>query len=282
MPIIFVHGWLPSVFKDAPISVILTGILIKTAVYGFIRFGIPLFFDSSYIIAPLMMALGVITIFYGAFIAYSKTDFRQFIAYSTLSHMGFSLIGLYSLNEIAWQGVVIQMFASFFSGAALFILAKIIYKQTNTYNLNEISGLWSVAKNTSGFTTFFVMLSLGLPGLISFVAEFLILVGVFNVSVSVAVMSSIGIILAAAYSLRIIQKLLIGEKKIVGEVKDMNNKEYVGLAFIMIIVIFMGIYTKSLTNFSQGAIKKSLEKPIEDYRDIKYKNSISVETKFLK
>ncbi len=178
-PVVPFHSWLPDAHSQAPTagSVDLAGILLKTAAYGMLRFAIPFFPNASQEIAPLAMWLGVAGIIYGAFVAYSQDDIKRMIAYTSISHMGFVLIGIYSFNQIAMQGVVVQMLAHGISAAGLFIISGQLYERLKTRDLNKMGGLSSRMSGIPPIAMFFAAASLGLPGLGNFVGEFLILVG---------------------------------------------------------------------------------------------------------
>lgn len=261
LPVIPFQGWLPITFKAAPVTAILTGLLIKTGAYGIIRFSIPMFMDASHIFAPAALVLGVVTILYAAFIAFSQTDLRLIAAYSGISHMGFILIGLYSFNELAWQGVVVQMVASAVSTSALVLIADSLLRRTGTCDINRMGGFWEKAPVLSGIGLFFAMASLGLPGLANFIAEFLILVGTFKVSILVAVLASLGVIAAAAYSLRIIQKVFVGNRVTEYELPEFNWKEKGTFGILIILLLWFGLYPKTLIERAKPAIEKGLTMP---------------------
>ena len=264
LPVIPVHGWMPSTFKAAPVAAILTGLLIKTGAYGIIRFAIPLFPDASMLFAPAAMILGLITIFYGAFIAFSQTDLRLIAAYSSISHMGFIIIGLYSLNQMAWQGVVIQMIASGVSTSALIIMSVWLKRATGTCDITKLGRVWESAPNSSGLGLFFAMAALGLPGLANFIAEFLILAGTFKVSILFSILASLGVIAAAAYSLRIIQKVFVGDKNYTEPVVEISWLERTTLGILMALLVWIGFNPKPIMQRSQPAIEKVLSVPPAD------------------
>jgi NADH-quinone oxidoreductase subunit M len=159
------------------------------------------------------MLLGVIGILYGAKLAFAQTDFKRLVAYTSVSHMGFVILGVFSFNEIAYQGVVMQMIAHGISTGALFILVGQLYERIHTRDLNRMGGLWEKAPVMGAMGLIFSMASLGLPGLGNFVAELLILVGAFKASVLMSCLACLGLIAATIYSLRIVQKVFLGNKK---------------------------------------------------------------------
>lgn len=264
LPVVPVHGWMPGTFQAAPVAAILTGLLIKTGAYGIMRFAIPLFPDASIYFAPVAVILGLITIFYGAFIAFSQNDLRLIAAYSSISHMGFIILGLYSFNQMAWQGVVIQMVASGISTSALVIMAEWLRRNTGTCDISKLGQLWGNVPVFSGFGLFFAMAALGLPGLANFIAEFLILAGTFSVSKIVSVIASLGVIAAAAYSLRIIQKVFVGTKNYTGTISEVNWIERTTLALLAGLLVWIGFNPKPVMSRVQPAIDKVLNVPPAD------------------
>ncbi|MCJ8300366.1 MAG: NADH-quinone oxidoreductase subunit M, partial [Pseudomonadales bacterium] len=179
LPIVPFHNWLPDAHTEAPtaVSVILAAVLLKTGGYGLLRFVLPLFPEASIEIAPVVMAIAAISIIYGALMAFSQQDLKRLVAYSSVSHMGFVLLGCYAFTAQALQGAVLQMLAHGVSTAALFALVGAIQYRYHTRDLAQLGGLWQCLPKLSGMLLFFVVASLGMPGLGNFVAEFLVLVG---------------------------------------------------------------------------------------------------------
>jgi NADH-quinone oxidoreductase subunit M len=278
LPVLPFHGWLPGSFIDAPITAVITGLLIKTGAYGIIRFVIPLFPDAFGLFANAGFVLGIITIFYGAFMAFVQDDLRLIAAYSGISHMGFILLGLYSFNEIALQGTVMQMIASAISTSALLLIASSLIKRTGTCNISQLGGLWEKSPVLSGLGMFFAFASLGLPGLGNFIAEFLILAGTFKTSIVAAVFASLGLIAAAAYSLRIIQKAFVGHKNNDFEIHDFLGIEKISLGSLVILLLWLGLYPKPVFDRSKDTVQKVLkvEAPIRDFPVKEKKNEASV------
>jgi len=256
LPVIPFHGWLGGSFLEAPLPAVVTGLLIKTGAYGIIRFAIPLFPDSSVIFANTAMILGVLTILYGAFMAFSQDDLRLIAAYSSISHMGFILIGLFAMNEICWQGVILQMIASGVSSSAIIIIAYALIKRTGTCNITQLGGLWEKVPVLSGIGTFFAIASLGLPGMGNFLAEFMILSGAFKAHSIITVFASIGLVMAAAYSLRIIQKVFVGKKSSDFQIADFNIKEKISLGILIILTIWIGLFPKPILDKTKLSIEK--------------------------
>ncbi|MEJ5264294.1 MAG: NADH-quinone oxidoreductase subunit M [Bacteroidales bacterium] len=258
LPVIPFQGWMPAAFSASPLAVILTGILVKTGAYGILRLAIPLFPEASVLFAPTAMALGVVTILYAGFIAYSSNDIRRIAAYSSISHTGFIIIGLYAFNLMSWQGVIYQMIASAISVGGLAILAESLYTRTQTYDITQMGGLWSKASVFSGFGLFISLALLGLPALANFVAEFLILAGTFQQSITVAVLASLGIVVAAAYSLRIVQKVYVGEYKGPEQISDFTLREKLIMGILAIVLVVLGMYSRPITQTTEKMLKQTL------------------------
>jgi len=243
------HTWLPDAHTQAPTaaSVLLAGILLKTGGYGLIRFTLPLFPEASQQIAPLAMALGAAGILYGAVLAFAQVDFKRLVAYSSVSHMGFVLIGVYAWNELALQGAMMQMIAHGFSTAALFMIAGALQHRLHTRDMMAMGGLWRDMPRMGAIAMFFIIASLGVPGLGNFVGEFLVLAGVFRVEITIAVIATIGLVAGAAYALIAMQRVFQGPRPDnAAAVADFGVLE-VGVLFLMMVALTgIGIYPQPL------------------------------------
>ncbi len=258
-PIVPFHSWLPDAHSQAPTagSVDLAGILLKTAAYGMLRFAIPLFPNASQALAPFAMWLGVVGIIYGALLAFSQDDIKRMIAYTSISHMGFVLIGIYSFNTIALQGAVVQMMAHGISAAALFILSGQLYERLKTRDLRQMGGLYSRMRNLPPIAMFFAAASLGMPGLGNFVGEFLILLGTYQVNPNVTIFATSGLVLAAVYTLKMVQRALHGQPsdQNSAELMDLNGRERLMMLALMIITLAMGFFPQAILNTSASVIQ---------------------------
>jgi len=252
LPIVPFHNWLPDAHTQAPtaVSVILAAVLLKTGGYGLIRFVLPLFPEASTSIAPMVIGLAGITVIYGAVMAYAQQDLKRLIAYTSISHMGFVLLGCYAMTQQAWQGAVMQMLAHGVSAAALFALVGAIQYRYHTRDLNELGGLWQVLPKLSAVGLFFVIASLGMPGLGNFVAEFLILVGSFATYPIFTIIASSGLILAAVYSLAIAQKTFFGPLKL-DSALDLDRREVLMMLSMAMLLIGMGLHPQPLIDLAQ-------------------------------
>lgn len=252
------HTWLPDAHTQAPTagSVILAGILLKTGAYGLIRFAVPLFPDASMHFAPIAMLLGIVGIIYGAIAALSQTDFKRLVAYSSVSHMGFILLGVYAWNTLALQGAIMQMIAHGFSTAALFMIAGALQERLHTRDMREMGGLWQQMPRMGAVAMFFIIAALGLPGLGNFVAEFLILLGVFQVNEWMAVAGAMGLITGAVYSLILMQRSFQGQPNTHSDklpLADFGPREMLTMSLMMIALIALGLYPQPILDVSQTA-----------------------------
>lgn len=261
LPVVPLHNWLPDAHTEAPTagSLILAALLLKTGAYGLLRFIIPLFPSASITFAPIGLSLGVIGILYGAKLAFAQTDFKRLVAYTSVSHMGFVILGVFSFNELAYQGVVMQMLAHGISTGALFISAGQLYERIHTRDLNKMGELWEKVPVMGTVVLIFSMASLGLPGLGNFIAEFLILIGAFKTSILMACLACLGLIAATIYSLRILQKVFLGNKNRDWEMNDLNVREKIVSASLVIIIVGLGLFPKPVFNTANPALLKTLD-----------------------
>ncbi len=256
MPVVPLHGWLPDAHSQAPTagSVDLAGILLKTAAYGLLRFSLPLFPHASAAFAPIAMWLGIIGIVYGAVLAFSQTDIKRLIAYTSISHMGFVLIAIYAGTELALQGAVVQMIAHGLSAAALFILCGQLYERLHTRDLRQMGGLWGRIRYLPGVMLFFSVASLGLPGTGNFVGEFLILLGSFSRVPVIAVVATVGLVLASVYSLIMLQRACFGQGKSNSELLGMRPRELGMMLVLASLLILLGLYPQPVIDTASGTV----------------------------
>lgn len=256
MPVVPLHGWLPDAHSQAPTagSVDLAGILLKTAAYGLLRFSMPLFPHASTAFAPIAMWLGIIGIFYGAWMAFSQNDIKRLIAYTSISHMGFVLIAIYTASELALQGAVVQMIAHGLSSAALFILCGQLYERLHTRDMRQMGGLWSRITWIPGFSLFFAVANLGLPGTGNFVGEFMILIGSFQVVPVIIVIITFGLVFAAVYSLSMMQRTYYKETKSTEPLAGMSAREFIIIGTLGVLLVLLGLYPQPLLDTSYSAM----------------------------
>lgn len=260
LPVVPFHNWLPDAHSEAPTagSLILAGLLLKTGAYGLIRFVVPLFPEAALDIAPFAMLLGVIGIIYGAILAFSQTDLKRLVAYTSVSHMGFVILGVFAFNELAWQGVVMQMITHGISTGALFLIAGSLYERIHTRNIEKMRGFWAGAPYMGTIALIFSMASLGLPGLGNFVAEFLTLLGAWQSSPILTVFATIGLVAATAYSLRIMQKIFYGPAVSAYTLTDFSLREKLIMVPLVVVIIWMGVYPQPVLNTTAPLVNSLL------------------------
>ena len=256
------HSWLPDAHVQAPTagSVILAGVLLKMGTYGFVRFNIPMFPDAAVKAAPWMALLAVIGIIYGAAVSYAQQDIKKLVAYSSVSHLGFVMLGLFALHPQGIQGGILQMINHGLSTGALFIIVGMIYERRHTRDVDAFGGLWKIMPVYGALTLIVTLSSMGLPGLNGFVGEFTILLGAFGSkaigSPWFAGLAAIGVILAAVYMLYMFQKMFLGpaENPKNLELKDLNWREIVTLVPLLVFIFWIGLYPKPFFNLMAPAV----------------------------
>ena len=277
LPMWPVHTWLPDAHVEAPTagSVILAAILLKMAGYGFMRFSIGLFPVASDYFTPLIFSLSIIAIIYTSLVALMQDDMKKLIAYSSVAHMGFVTIGIFSLTKQGVEGSIIQMISHGLISAALFLCVGVVYDRYQSRMISSYGGLVNVMPKYAFVFMIFTMAAIGLPGTSGFVGEFLVLVGVFQINIIVAVLASSGVVLAAAYMLWLYRRVIFGKISSVEikEMKDLNKNEIYIFSSLVLLIIFFGIYPEPLFN----TINISVDNLIEQYQaDI---NFYSAQTK---
>lgn len=262
VPVFPFHTWLPDAHTEAPAggSVILASLLLKLGIYGLLRFNLPLFPDAAEGLAPLMMILGVIGIIHGAMAAAVQPDMKRLIAYSSVSHMGFIILGVFTFTVSGIQGAMIQMVNHGISTGALFLLIGMIYDQTHTRKLADYGGL---AKVSPVFATAFlisVLASVGLPGLNGFIGEYVILISAFQVDWLLGSLAVIGVILAAWYLLRLYNGIFFGPLKNVAleKVRDLNLREITVMLPLVFFMFFIGVYPKPFFDAMSTSIQTNV------------------------
>ncbi|MBI3107768.1 MAG: NADH-quinone oxidoreductase subunit M [Candidatus Rokubacteria bacterium] len=262
VPMFPFHTWLPDAHVEAPTagSVILAGVLLKMGTYGFLRFCLPLFPQSSLLFAPWIVALAIIGIIYGAWVSTVQPDIKKLVAYSSVSHLGFVMLGLFVLNAQGLVGGIIQMVNHGLSTGALFLLVGMLYERRHTRLIADFGGLWKVMPAYSVIFLIVTLSSLGLPGLNGFVGEFLILVGAFQWNRAVAALATTGIIFAAVYMLWMYQRVVFGEvtREENRRLPDLSPREWVVLLPVLLFIVWIGVYPAPFTGVTETSVQALL------------------------
>jgi len=257
VPVFPFHTWLPDAHVEAPtaVSVILAGILLKMGTYGMIRFCFPMFPDITKELVLWIVVFGVINIIYGALCAMAQKDFKRLVAYSSISHMGFCLIGMASFTSIGMNGAVLQMFNHGTITAQLFLLVGVIYDRVHHRDIDGFGGLAKIMPRYAVFTAIAFFAALGLPGLSGFISEALCLIGAFKTWPWYTIVSAIGVVLTAAYFLWAYQRVFLGQvnEKYKG-LAEINAREMVTLVPLVAIVFILGVYPKAMLGIMDATL----------------------------
>ncbi|MFM7763686.1 MAG: NADH-quinone oxidoreductase subunit M [Acidimicrobiaceae bacterium] len=262
VPLFPFHTWLPDAHTQAPTggSVILAGVLLKMGTYGFVRFGVYLFPQAAMGARPVLFTLAVIGIIYGAIAATMQRDLKRLVAYSSVAHLGFIVLGTFALSSQAVTGAVIQMVNHGVSTGALFLLVGMIYERRHTREIAELRGIQHVAPIFAGVFTVVMLSSIGLPGLNGFVGEFLILIGSFESARWWTIVATVGVVLAALYLLWAYQRVFHGEPDEANSTfKELNAKEGLLMAVFVAIILFTGIYPKPMLERIEPSVNSFIE-----------------------
>jgi NADH-quinone oxidoreductase subunit M len=266
VPMFPFHTWLPDAHVEAPTggSVILAGILLKLGTYGFLRFALPLFPKAAEVAQPLLVALALIGILYGALVAWAQEDMKKLVAYSSIAHLGFVMLGLLAVDLLAWQGALLQMVNHGLSTGALFLLVGMLYDRRHTKKFSEFGGLAAVIPLFAFFLVFSSLASVGLPALNGFVGEFLILSGTYRSLGWPAIVATFGVVLAAVYLLKMIQLTLWGPvtKDENRGLSDLSLREIAALVPLCVLMLWIGVAPETFLKPSRAA----LEATLSDYR----------------
>jgi NADH-quinone oxidoreductase subunit M len=259
VPMFPFHTWLPDAHVEAPTpgSVILAGVLLKMGTYGFLRFCLPLFPQASMTWAPWIFTLSVIGIIYGAWVSTVQTDIKKLVAYSSVSHLGFVVLGIFTLTPQGMVGGIIQMVNHGLSTGALFLMVGMIYERRHTRLIADFGGLWKVIPAFSVLFLIVCLSSLGLPGLNGFVGEFLILLGTFQVHRVAAVVANAGIIFAAVYLLWMYQRVCFGEvtSEANRRLRDLSPREWAVLLPVLLFIVWIGVYPTTFTTMTEPSVQ---------------------------
>jgi len=254
-----VHTWLPDAHVEAPTagSVILAAVLLKMGAYGFLRFSIPMLPDATVFFTPLIFTLSVIAVIYASLVALMQEDIKKLVAYSSVAHMGFVTIGIFTFNQQGIEGGIFQMLSHGLISGALFLCVGVVYDRLHTREIARYGGIVHRMPRYATFFLVFTLANVGLPGTTGFVGEFLVLVGVFQVNTWVAVLATTGIILSAGYALWLYRRVIFGalEKADLKSLKDLEAREVVILAPLLAAVIFFGVYPQPLLDVMHVSVE---------------------------
>jgi NADH-quinone oxidoreductase subunit M len=266
VPLFPFHTWLPDAHVEAPTagSVLLAGVLLKMGTYGFVRFCLPLFPEASLDATPIIALLAVVGIIYGALMALVQMDIKKLVAYSSVSHLGFVMLGIFAFNSQGLDGAVLQMVNHGLSTGALFLLVGMIYDRRHTRLIGDFGGL---AKVMPVFAAFFLVVSLssiGLPGLNGFVGEFLVLLGAFQTIPTFAIIGALGVILAAVYMLWMYQRVMFGEvtHEVNKQLTDLTLREVVVLVPVVLVIVWIGLYPQPFLKRMAASTRAIVERVV--------------------
>ena len=260
IPLFPFHTWLPDAHVEAPTagSVLLAGVLLKMGTYGLVRFNLPLFPHVSHLFAPLISMLAIVGIIYGALVAMVQPDIKKLVAYSSVSHLGFIVLGIFSFTVQGLEGAVYQMLNHGISTGALFLLVGVIYDRRHTRLIEEFGGLANRMPVYAAFFMIVTLSSIGLPGLNGFVGEFLVLLGTFGTNHARAAIAAIGVILSAVYMLWMYQRVMWGEirNERNANLLDLVGREHAMLIPLLIMMLWMGIYSSYFLRPMDASVMK--------------------------
>jgi NADH-quinone oxidoreductase subunit M len=260
VPVVPLHGWLPDAYQEAPVAVtlLLSGVLAKAGIFGLVRVALPLFPETWTSFLPALGVLALVSIGYGGWLAFVQTDLKRLVAYISVAHLGFIALGVAAFNAIALQGAMLQLFNHGITTAALFAVVALVERRTASRELSELGGLWSRTPQLGAMLLFFSLAALGLPGLNIFTGEILILLGAFAVHPWWGAAGMVGVLLAACYTLRMVQGVLWGVPRGPEIMTDMNRGETLLLAPLAGLVLWLGVYPLPYLKLLRGPVERLL------------------------
>ncbi len=264
VPLFPLHTWLPDAHVEAPTagSVILAGVLLKMGTYGFLRLALPLFPEAAHTFQPLLLTLAVIGVLYGALVAMVQTDIKKLVAYSSVSHLAYCMLGLFSFGLPGFSGSLYQMISHGLSTGALFLLVGVVYERRHTREISEYGGLAQTMPWFSFVFIFVTLSSIGLPGLNGFVGEFLVLLGIFEANRLAGVLASFGVVLGAVYMLWLAKRFLFGPvtNEANRRIPDLTRREVAVLAPILVLIVVMGVRPQPFLKMMEPSLQRTLSR----------------------
>ncbi|MEO5985716.1 MAG: NADH-quinone oxidoreductase subunit M [Candidatus Limnocylindria bacterium] len=260
------HTWLPDAHVEAPTagSIILAGVMLKLGGYGFLRFSLPLLPDAAVSFAPIVIGLAIIAIIYGGLVAMVQPDLKKLVAYSSVSHMGFVMLGAFVFNEQGLQGAIYQMISHGITTGALFLLVGILYEQTHDRLIAHMGGLNARVPRYAAMFGLFTFASIGLPGLSGFVGEFLVILGAFRANGFIAAAAMLAVIISAVYMLWMFQRVFFSVpsdwmRQFWPALRDINRNEWIALAPLVVLVVALGVYPGPVLEIIAAPVDRIIE-----------------------
>ncbi|MBI5643389.1 MAG: NADH-quinone oxidoreductase subunit M [Deltaproteobacteria bacterium] len=269
VPMFPLHTWLPDAHTDAPTagSIVLAAVLLKLGTYGFVRFSLPMLPNASMLFAPLMIGISIFAILYGALVTIAQKDIKKLIAYSSVSHMGFVMLGIFVFNIEGLKGSLLQMINHGISTGALFLLIGMIYERTHTRIIGDYTGLFKQLPVYGVFFLIIILSSMGMPATNGFIGELFVLIGAFKAHWAYAVLVALGVLLGAVYLLWLFQRVFLGNYYYSGgKLKDLGLREIVETVPLIILVFWIGIYPKPFLNVMDASLTSLVKQVEENYK----------------
>jgi len=257
-----VHTWLPDAHVEAPTggSVVLAAIMLKLGAYGFLRFSLPIVPDASHFLAPVVIILSLIAVIYIGFVALVQSDMKKLVAYSSIAHMGFVTLGFFIFNQIGTEGALVQMISHGFVSGAMFLCIGVLYDRMHTRDIAKYGGVVNTMPKFAAFSMLFAMANCGLPGTSGFVGEFMVILGAVQFNFWIGFLAAFTLVLGAAYTLWMYKRVIFGAvaNGHVAELLDIGKREFLMLACLAVLVLFMGIYPKPFTDAMHESVTSLL------------------------
>ncbi len=270
VPMFPLHTWLPDAHTDAPTagSIVLAAVLLKLGTYGFVRFSLPLLPNASMAFAPLMIGISIFAILYGAFVTIAQRDIKKLIAYSSVSHMGFVMLGIFALNSVGLKGGILQMINHGISTGALFLLVGMIYERAHSRTIGDYSGLFKKLPVYSTFFVIIVLSSMGFPATNGFIGELFVLLGAFKANTIYAILAAAGVLLGAVYLLWMFQRVFLGDFVYHGKdaLQDLSAREVITAASFVVFVFWIGLFPNTFLKVMDASVNNLVSQVENNYK----------------